>query len=103
VSKHNKFKTFEECYVNTRDRMVKYAKETDDQDFHSFTGGKFRAEFLHPENIRNQANNIWKEDNYTLSAEKLVCESLMDDEVTEIVGKGNFKGFVKTISKINSI
>ena len=96
VARDKQFKTFGDCLVHSRDRMVAFADHADDQDFHSMNGGMSREEYLSPDNVRQYAKKVWEEDKYILSAETVSCHTLMDDNVTEIVANENFKGFVKT-------
>jgi hypothetical protein len=95
VTKSKKFKTFGDCLIHTRTEMVKFTG-VDTQDFHSFTGGKSREQFLLPDNVRAHAKEIWKSDNYTLLVESVTCYNLMDEMgIAEIIAKENFKGFIK--------
>jgi hypothetical protein len=97
--KTNKYKSFEDCLVHTRDEMVEYANVCADQfpqEFHSFNGGKSQSEFLKSENVRAAAEKVWEADNYTLSAESVACHSLDDENIINICCDENFKGFIKT-------
>jgi hypothetical protein len=94
-AKTKKFKTFGDCIAHTRASMLEFTNNTNAQDFHSFNGGKSRKEFLSPNNVRDRAMIAWEEDTAPLSAESIICESLMDENINNIENNENFRGFIK--------
>jgi len=94
-AKSKKFKTFGDCITHTRASMLAFANDTNAQDFHSFNGGKSRKEFLLPNNVRDRAMIAWEEDSIEISAENVICESLMDENINNIVNSESFRGFIR--------
>lgn len=94
-SKEKKFKDFNDAINHVRKELTNFADNADGQDFHSFSGGQTRESYLSDENIKRKAKYAWKEDNYPLEASTLMCKSLLDDTITEIVESPDFKGFIK--------
>jgi hypothetical protein len=97
-AKSRKYKDFGECLTDTRKTMTDWAEIEDGfpQEFHSFNGGKSRAEFLSEENVKHAADRAWAEDAYELSAERVECHSLSDEHIINLCTDKNFRGFIKT-------
>lgn len=91
-----RFKTYEECEANTRKEMISYSAIAEDfpQDFHSFNGGKSIEEFLSEENIKRAVDRAWK-NNHPLVAQKILCKSLKQKHIDDLIKESGFKGFIK--------
>jgi hypothetical protein len=100
-AKSRKFKDFGECLTDTRKTMTDWAEIEDGfpQEFHSFNGGKSRAEFLSQDNVKRAADRAWAEDAYELSAHRVECHSLDDEHIINLCTDKNFRGFIKADDK----